>query len=139
MDSIANQKFPFQSNNPCVSCGACCAFFRVAFYWRESEQGTDGWKVPKNFTMDLDNLSQCMKGTEVKHRPKCIALKGKIGAQALCEIYSQRPSPCRNFQASYFKGIKNPRCDEARKAHGLPPLRREDWSFPTSPRTLESP
>ncbi|HGC1012017.1 TPA: YkgJ family cysteine cluster protein, partial [Escherichia coli] len=19
--------------NPCITCGACCAFFRVSFYW----------------------------------------------------------------------------------------------------------
>ncbi|THB82127.1 YkgJ family cysteine cluster protein, partial [Pantoea allii] len=22
-------------SNPCVSCGACCAHFRVSFYWAE--------------------------------------------------------------------------------------------------------
>jgi Fe-S-cluster containining protein len=22
--------------NPCLSCGACCASFRVSFYWRET-------------------------------------------------------------------------------------------------------
>ncbi|EFG2122847.1 YkgJ family cysteine cluster protein, partial [Escherichia coli] len=21
--------------NPCMTCGACCAFFRVSFYWAE--------------------------------------------------------------------------------------------------------
>ncbi|MDX1269447.1 MAG: YkgJ family cysteine cluster protein, partial [Oceanisphaera sp.] len=23
------------SGNPCLTCGACCAFFRVSFYWGE--------------------------------------------------------------------------------------------------------
>lgn len=32
-------------NNPCVSCGACCAYFRVSFYWAESESG--GGTVPQ--------------------------------------------------------------------------------------------
>ncbi|EMK5322830.1 YkgJ family cysteine cluster protein, partial [Escherichia coli] len=22
--------------NPCMTCGACCAFFRVSFYWAEA-------------------------------------------------------------------------------------------------------
>ncbi|MBB8903342.1 YkgJ family cysteine cluster protein, partial [Escherichia coli] len=22
--------------NPCITCGACCAFFRVSFYWAEA-------------------------------------------------------------------------------------------------------
>ena len=25
--------------NPCVSCGACCGYFRVSFYWAEAEDG----------------------------------------------------------------------------------------------------
>ncbi|HBP8873638.1 TPA: YkgJ family cysteine cluster protein, partial [Escherichia coli] len=23
--------------NPCMRCGACCAFFRVSFYWAEAD------------------------------------------------------------------------------------------------------
>ncbi|EEX7666747.1 YkgJ family cysteine cluster protein, partial [Escherichia coli] len=23
--------------NPCMTCGACCAFFRVSFYWAEAD------------------------------------------------------------------------------------------------------
>ncbi|OZZ73507.1 zinc/iron-chelating domain-containing protein, partial [Klebsiella pneumoniae] len=22
--------------NPCMTCGACCAYFRVSFYWAEA-------------------------------------------------------------------------------------------------------
>lgn len=68
-----------------------------------------------------------MAGTEVKHHNKCIALRGRIGTHAYCSIYTQRPTPCRNFMASYENGTPNPRCDDARKAHGLRPLRREDY------------
>ncbi len=25
--------------NPCINCGACCAYFRVSFYWAESTEG----------------------------------------------------------------------------------------------------
>ena len=114
------------TKNPCISCGACCASFRVAFYWRETEDNNE-WNVPENLTLDLDPMLKCMKGTEQKHRPKCTALKGKIGERVECNIYSNRPSVCRNFKASYEKGNFNSRCDQARKAHGLPPLRRCDW------------
>ena len=23
--------------NPCITCGACCAYFRASFYWTEAE------------------------------------------------------------------------------------------------------
>ena len=29
------------SLNPCVTCGACCAHFRVSFYWAEADDGRD--------------------------------------------------------------------------------------------------
>ncbi len=68
-----------------------------------------------------------MKGTDVKHSPKCVALKGRIGHFVSCEIYENRPSPCHRFKASYEDGQNVSRCDEAREKHGLKPLRREDW------------
>jgi len=34
------------SDNPCLSCGACCAAFRVSFYWREADGGESGGAVP---------------------------------------------------------------------------------------------
>ncbi len=77
-------------------------------------------------------MQRAMKGTEKKHRPKCVALKGKIGENAGCSIYDLRPSPCRAFQASFENGIHQQRCDEARRAHGLRPLVKSDWlEFPT--------
>lgn len=118
--------------HPCLSCGACCAFFRVAFYWREAEAGGP-WQVPLKFAVDLDSTHRCMKGTEVKHQSKCIALAGRIGKDAHCRIYNQRPTPCRNFEASYENGRHNARCDEARWGHGLRPLRREDFPAPSPP------
>lgn len=107
------------SSNPCVSCGACCAYFRVQYYWRES--------VPEGKFEELTDMHRCMKGTGRKHRPQCVGLTGKIGRDAKCGMYEERPTPCREFKASYSDGKHHPRCDEARAAHGLPPLRREDW------------
>jgi Fe-S-cluster containining protein len=112
--------------HPCLSCGACCASFRVAFHWREAEKGSR-YEVPVHFTVDLDSHSRCMKGTESKHNPRCTSLRGKIGQKAWCFIYSSRPSPCRAFRASYENGYENPRCDEARRKHGLLPLTKQDW------------
>ncbi|MBX3020033.1 MAG: YkgJ family cysteine cluster protein [Bdellovibrionales bacterium] len=118
-----------RKGNPCVGCGACCAFFRVQFYWREANKGESEHVVPPGMFEDLDLNYRCMKGTGDKHHPKCNGLKGRIGRDAACSIYTQRPSPCRAFQASFSDGKPNPRCDEARRAHGLKPLRREDWEI----------
>jgi len=105
--------------NPCVGCGACCAHFRVQFYWREA--------VPADMQEELTSLHNCMRGTSAKHHPKCVGLKGRIGRDAQCSIYADRPSPCRAFSASYVDGKRNERCDQARIAHGLRPLRPDDW------------
>lgn len=113
--------------NPCVGCGACCAFFRVQFYWREANPGESEHVVPEHHFEELDSQFRCMKGTNAKHHPKCVGLNGKIGKDAKCSIYLSRPTPCRRFEASYEYGVHQPRCDEARRAHGLKPLRPEDW------------
>lgn len=68
-----------------------------------------------------------MRGTNDKHHPKCQALNGRIGKDAKCSIYEKRPTPCREFRASYEEGHQNRRCDEARAKHGLRPLTPQDW------------
>ena len=115
------------SKNPCVGCGACCAHFRVQFYWREANPEDKVHAVPAGMHEDLTSMHRCMRGTATKHHPKCVGLKGKIGETAQCSIYLERPTPCDAFQASYVDGNKNPRCDDARRAHGLRPLRPDDW------------
>jgi Fe-S-cluster containining protein len=125
--------------HPCVSCGACCAFFRVSFFVHEREN-FDKWKVPLDRTVTTDSKIYSMQGTEKKHHPKCNSLTGRIGKYAICNMYENRPSPCRNFTASYSDGKKNSRCDEARKAHGLAPLSRSDWHIePLKPAVVEGP
>ncbi len=105
--------------NPCLGCGACCAHFRVQFYWREA--------VPEPMFEELDARYRCMKGTNDKHHPKCVCLRGRIGRDAGCSMYERRPTPCRNFTASFVDGKRNARCDEARLRHGLKPLTPEDY------------
>jgi Fe-S-cluster containining protein len=111
--------------NPCITCGACCAFFRASFYWAEGNDAKpDG--VPVELTRQLTQFHRVMLGTEGPS-PRCIALEGEIGAQTRCSIHPVRSSTCREFPASFEDGVHNERCDKARAAHGLPPLTLEDW------------
>ncbi|ENJ4382725.1 YkgJ family cysteine cluster protein, partial [Salmonella enterica] len=34
--------------NPCMTCGACCAYFRVSFYWAEGDDASG--RVPASLT-----------------------------------------------------------------------------------------
>lgn len=106
--------------NPCLSCGACCASFRVSFYWREtSEAGAGG--VPVALTEPLSDFYSCMKGTNQKN-PRCTALQGEVGQQVACAIYPQRSTTCRTFNMIEDDGAINQDCNRARARHGLPPL-----------------
>ncbi|WP_115719647.1 YkgJ family cysteine cluster protein [Gallaecimonas mangrovi] len=106
--------------NPCVTCGACCAYFRVSFYWAESELG--GGLVPDDLTAKVNDFMSCMKGTESRKGCRCVSLSGDIGKATACTMYEKRPSPCREFEYSGYLGIHNPDCDKARAFHGLAPL-----------------
>lgn len=106
--------------NPCLTCGACCAHFRVSFYWAETDDATEGG-VPAALTEKLNDFRCCMRGTNQPH-PRCIALQGEIGRQVMCTIYERRPQPCRDLPASWSAGVPEEKCDKARLAWGLPPL-----------------
>ena len=112
--------------NPCLTCGACCAHFRVSFHWSEADPDAGG-VTPGDLTAKLTPHHAVMLGTE-RQPPRCVALDGQIGAAVTCAIHALRPSPCREFQASWVDGVHSERCDRARAAHGLPPLEK--------PRTL---
>jgi len=83
-----------------------------------------GGVTPAALTRQIGPHRVAMRGTDTA-RPRCVALEGEIGAAALCTIYEQRPSPCREFAESWADGRRNERCDKARAAHGLPPLTPE--------------
>lgn len=114
--------------NPCLSCGACCAFFRASFYWAEGDDASPGG-VPVHLTGKLTHILRVMNGTDAP-TPRCVALDGEIGRAVACSIYAQRSSVCREFQPSWFDGRSNERCDAARAAWGLAPLTPEDWISP---------
>ena len=110
--------------NPCLSCGACCAYYRATFHWSEADDATPGG-VPVDMAMDLDQHCRFMKGTG-RIPPRCVALEGVIGVSVRCTIYEQRPQVCRGFVPSFSSGKANPHCDKARLAHGLAPLKPDD-------------
>ena len=99
------------ADSPCTSCGACCASFRVSFYWAEAaEHG-----LSEDLYEALTPTLACMKGTHHK-TPRCVALSGAVGQRVTCLAYTQRPSPCREVQ------VGDAQCRKARAQHGLPPV-----------------
>ena len=105
--------------NPCLRCGACCATYRVSFYWAEAEQHG----LPDSLIEKVSPWHACMAGTG-QPEPRCHALAGVIGQSVSCRVYSQRPSPCRELQPGEDK------CNRARARHGLPLL--DDEETPTA-------
>lgn len=96
----------------CLTCGACCASFRVDFAVHESEDC--GGRVPAGLADPITTHLCRMRGTD--HRtPRCAALTGQVGEKAACGIYEWRPSPCREFAAG------SEACERARMRHGLLP------------------
>lgn len=96
------------SSRICMSCGACCAFFRVSFYWAEGE----ALGIPEAMTSKVNDFYSCMKGTN-QPKPCCIALGGEVGKQVACQIYPIRPSACHTVN------VGDEQCRKARQMHGL--------------------
>ncbi len=112
--------------HPCLSCGACCASFRVAFHWAEADPSLGG-QVPSERTVRWDAHRLALRGTD-RNAPRCESLVGVIGSDAHCGIYAQRPSPCRDLAPAWEQGEPSPQCDRARQRHGLAPLTPADWA-----------
>jgi len=96
---------------PCQTCGACCATYRVSFYWAEA----DALGLPAGLTRPLTPWHACMDGTQ-QPLPRCVALDGRLGEAVRCTVYEARPSACRELQPGEDK------CVRARARHGLAPL-----------------
>ncbi|MFZ6742105.1 YkgJ family cysteine cluster protein [Undibacterium sp. JH2W] len=97
--------------DPCLDCGACCASYRVSFYWAEA----DSLGIPDAMIEKLTPLHACLKGTN-QALPHCQALSGEVGKAVKCNMYVNRPSPCRELQ------IGDDKCLRARARYGLPEL-----------------
>jgi Fe-S-cluster containining protein len=102
------------SENPCLSCGACCMTYRVSFYWADA----DARGLPSALTEQVNAHYSCMAGTNAK-APRCAALQAEPGGRYACSVYGQRPEPCREVQ------IGDDKCLQARARHALPAL---PWS-----------
>lgn len=92
----------------CQQCGACCASFRVSFYWAEAPQGG----LPDDLVEPVTPHLACMAGTN-QPVPRCRALAGEVGQEVTCTVYPSRPSACREVQPGSEK------CNRARARHGL--------------------
>lgn len=104
----------------CLSCGACCAAFRVDFH-RADLASSPGGMVPDALTVPVTPTLMRMRGTDAAP-PRCVALAGEIGQRVQCTIYAQRPGPCRDFAPYAPLGIGDDACDRARRRCGLAPL-----------------
>jgi len=113
--------------HPCLTCGACCAYFRVSFHWSETDPALGG-PVPAELTEPFDPHRVVMRGTW-EQKPRCVALDAEIGVRSRCSIHPQRPTVCRDVPASWEFGEPSPQCDKARIAWGLPALTAADWRW----------
>lgn len=95
----------------CMTCGACCATYRVSFYWAES----DAHGIPDSMTEKVNDFYSCMKGTN-QANPRCTALGGEVGKQVACQIYPIRPTACHTVN------VGDEQCHKARERHGLKAL-----------------
>ncbi len=116
---------PAAMSHPCLTCGACCAYFRVSFHWSEADPALGG-RVPFELTEPLRTHERVMRGTS-QAQPRCIALDADIGRYSRCSIHERRPSVCAAVPASLEFGERSAQCDKSRLAHGLPLLTAADW------------
>ncbi|MBN2804511.1 MAG: YkgJ family cysteine cluster protein [Deltaproteobacteria bacterium] len=116
-----------KTQSPCITCGACCCYYRVSFHWMECDpEGLTG-PLPQR-TVPRDHHQVCMKGTK-SYPVRCIELSGEVGGSISCNAYLVRASPCRNFGVQMQEDgswtISNTDliyCNEARAHFSLPPL-----------------
>lgn len=109
-----------------MTCGACCAFFRVSVHWSECAPELGG-TVPIALTEPVRLHERAMLGTS-RAQPRCVALEADIGRHSRCTIHAGRPSVCAQVAASYEFGARSDQCDRARAGHGLPALTPGDWT-----------
>jgi len=115
-----HHRFPCMPEFSCLSCGACCAAFRVDFHCADLATAENPG-VPLDLAVPLTATLFRMQGTDAAS-PRCAALAGEVGRQVHCTIYEQRPGPCRDFAPYAPLGIGDDACDRARRRYALLPL-----------------
>jgi uncharacterized protein len=100
----------------CLSCGVCCAFaLMVTLTPNESGRLNNYWDVTLDGVEKDITINRVLpRSLETGH---CTFLNGSLGVKIDCEIYEDRPQPCRDFDAGSDK------CHAYRRMYGLePPL-----------------
>ncbi len=96
------------TDNPCVRCGACCAY--SANWPRFSIEEDDALSlIPEALVNERQSGMRC-------EGERCCALAGDIGVTTSCTIYAARPEVCRSCEPG------DPECNMARRRYGLRPL-----------------
>ncbi|WP_024510851.1 YkgJ family cysteine cluster protein [Bradyrhizobium sp. ARR65] len=96
------------TDNPCVTCGACCAYSEN---WPRFSTEDDAALelIPEQLVNARGSGMAC-------ENDRCAALTGRIGVATSCAIYAIRPDVCRTCMPG------DPECTMARRKHGLPAL-----------------
>ena len=85
--------------NPCMTCGACCAYFRVSFYWAEADDA--GGLVPSaltavHCTIYENRPSPCrefaMSGENGEENDACNRARARYGLPPLRPLYKDIPA-----------------------------------------------
>ena len=96
------------ADNPCQSCGACCAYSRNwPRFSTEDDAALD--RIPEQFVNERQSGMKC-------DGDRCTALTGKVGEATACGIYDLRPDVCRACMPG------DPECAMARRRYGLAEL-----------------
>jgi uncharacterized protein len=97
-----------QSENPCQTCGACCAYSsNWPRFSTEEDAALD--LIPVQLINQRGSGMRC-------DGDRCAALQGRIGETTSCSIYAVRPEVCRTCMPG------DAECAMARKKFALPPL-----------------
>jgi Fe-S-cluster containining protein len=95
-------------DNPCLACGACCAYSENwPRFSTEDDAALD--LIPKELVNARGSGMRC-------EGDRCAALKGEIGEATACTIYPIRPDVCHACQPG------DAECALARGKYGLPAL-----------------
>jgi uncharacterized protein len=103
---------PSQTESPCQSCGACCAYSENWPRFSTEDDAALGL-IPEKFVNDRQSGMHC-------EGDRCSALSGQVGVETSCTIYAVRPEVCRTCMPG------DAECGMARRKWGLPVLASPD-------------